>query len=321
MSLPEFQPDKLTTALDQAIYNAHTHRNDNPSLTTLILPDMTHAPYLARNLHTSYVQQIATLPHTHAKQHHNHPRYNLHVYLVAKSKALSQLHATNIYINAQTTFLTKEYGQRAQITKIDMTLLDAQIIDCSESYTSTPTPILSHYTTTILQTKTHNRRWNPCDFIDTDGSQVKGSPTLGAGVVNPKTNSITHIDIKSQPKRHTMNRAELAAIAVTIKQENTEDHMSILTNSSLCINTTRNYTIDPAAYKQHLHKDPLHLTDKLLRYRDSKQLKTHIGKVKSHPDVEYNQTTDKLARAVVEGERTPSTTFEQADPPIGSLRT
>jgi hypothetical protein len=37
----------------------------------------------------------------------------------------------------------------------------------------------------------------PARFIYTDGSQVKGNPTLRAGVVNPKTNSITHIDIKS----------------------------------------------------------------------------------------------------------------------------
>ncbi len=46
--------------------------------------------------------------------------------------------------------------------------------------------------------------------MNTDGSQAKGNPTLGEGVVNPKTNSITHINMKSQPERHTINRAELA---------------------------------------------------------------------------------------------------------------
>ena len=39
MSLPEIQPNKLTTTLEQAIYSADTHRNANPSLTILILPD------------------------------------------------------------------------------------------------------------------------------------------------------------------------------------------------------------------------------------------------------------------------------------------
>jgi ribonuclease HI len=66
-------------------------------------------------------------------------------------------------------------------------------------------------------------------------------------VVNPRTNSITHIDIKSQSERHTIDRAELVAIAVALKKENTEDHMSILTDSSFYINAIRNYTIDPSA--------------------------------------------------------------------------
>jgi hypothetical protein len=108
---------------------------------------------------------------------------------------------------------------------------------------------------------------------------------------------------------------------VALKQESTEDHMSILTDSSLCINTICNYTIDPAAYNQHLHKDLLQLTNQLLKDRDRKQLKTHIGKVKSHTDVEYNETTDKAVRAVVDGENSPDITFEDADPPIGGLRT
>jgi ribonuclease HI len=154
-----------------------------------------------------------------------------------------------------------------------------------------------------------------------DSSQVKGSPTMGAGVVNPKTNCITHIGIKSQPKRNTINRAELADIVVALKQENTADHMSILTDSSLCINTISNYTIDPAAYNQHLHKDLLQLTNQLLINRDFKQLKTHIGKVKSHTDVEYNETADRAARAVIDRETSPDITFEDAVPPIGGLRT
>jgi hypothetical protein len=108
---------------------------------------------------------------------------------------------------------------------------------------------------------------------------------------------------------------------VALKQEKTEEHMSILTDSSFCINKIRNYTIDPAAYIQHIHKDLLQLTNQVLKDRDSKQLKTHIGKVKSHTDVEYNETADKAARSVVDGENRPDITFEDADPPIGGLRT
>jgi ribonuclease HI len=140
-------------------------------------------------------------------------------------------------------------------------------------------------------------------------------------MVNPRTNSITHNDIKSQIERHTINTAELAAIVVALKQEHTKDHMSILTDSSFFINTIRNYTIDPAAYNQHMYKDLLQLTNQLLKDRDHKQPKTHIGKVKSHTDVEHNETADKAARAVVDGANLPGITFEEADPPIGGLRT
>ena len=104
---------------------------------------------------------------------------------------------------------------------------------------------------------------------------------------------------------------------VALKQENTENHMSILRDSSFCINTIRNNTIDPAAYNQHLHKDLLQLTNQLLIDRDSKPLKTQIRKVKSHTDVEYIETADKMARAVVDGDNTPDITFEDAVPPIG----
>ena len=61
------------------------------------------------------------------------------------------------------------------------------------------------------------------------------------------------------------------------------------------------YTIDPTFYKQHLHKDLLHLTDQLLRARDTKQLQTQIGKGKSHTNIEYNEAADMAARAIVDG--------------------
>ena len=37
--------------------------------------------------------------------------------------------------------------------------------------------------------------------------------------------------------------------------------------------------------------------------------------------MEYNKAADKAARAVVDGEHTPDITFDDADPPIGGLRT
>jgi ribonuclease HI len=140
-------------------------------------------------------------------------------------------------------------------------------------------------------------------------------------VVNLRTGHVTHIAIKSQKEKHTINRAELAAITTALRTDNTEEHLSILTDSSFCINTIRNYTIDPASYNNHLHKDLLKLTGQLLRARESKHLKTHIGKVKSHTEIEYNEAADEAARKVVEGEFPPDIIFDEADPPVGGLRT
>jgi hypothetical protein len=109
---------------------------------------------------------------------------------------------------------------------------------------------------------------------------------------------------------------------VALKQENINRHLKILTDNSFCINRIRNYTIDPAYFKHHLHKDLLHLTDQLLRARDTRNLQTHIGEVKSHADIEYNETADSTARAVMEEEAPPDITFDEADPPPnGGFRT
>jgi hypothetical protein len=76
-------------------------------------------------------------------------------------------------------------------------------------------------TTSILQTNPHDRKWNPKDFVYTDGLQVKENPALSAGVTSPNTIITTDIDIKSQPEQHTIIRAELAAILVALGQEHT----------------------------------------------------------------------------------------------------
>ena len=65
--------------------------------------------------------------------------------------------------------------------------------------------------------------WNPKAYIYTSGSLVTGNPTLGASIVNPISKTTTQIEGKSQPKRHTINRAELAAITLALKT-NQYDH-------------------------------------------------------------------------------------------------
>jgi len=86
LSLPEFQPNKPTKALEQAIYSAHTHKDSQPIASILLLPDWKHPPYLNRNLHMNYSQKIVTLPHTHTTIGTRPIKYNLNIYIVANSK-------------------------------------------------------------------------------------------------------------------------------------------------------------------------------------------------------------------------------------------
>jgi ribonuclease HI len=163
--------------------------------------------------------------------------------------------------------------------------------------------------------------WNPKEYIYTDGSLVTGNPTLGASIVNPRTQTTTHIDIKSQPERHTINRAELAAITLALEANKNDHTLSILTDSAFIITTIRKYAVDPLCYNHHPHKELLQLADDIIRTRDNMGYNTHIGKVKSHTGVIHNDEVDAAARGVVEGQKTPDTIFTDADPPIRGLRT
>ena len=92
LALPSYKAEYLTTALEQALYNAHAHRHTQPSNHILILPNWQHSPYLARNLYSAYVQKLTSIPylptHNAKKLKHN---TKLNVYLVAHEKALRLL--------------------------------------------------------------------------------------------------------------------------------------------------------------------------------------------------------------------------------------
>ena len=107
----------------------------------------------------------------------------------------------------------------------------------------------------------YHAAWNPAEYIYTDGSLVTGNPTLGASIVNPRTQTTRHIEIKPQPERHTINRAELAAIALALEANKNDHILSILTDNAFSINTIHKYAIDPLCFNHHPHKELLQLAD------------------------------------------------------------
>ncbi len=125
------------------------------SFISFVVHDYTHTPYLAHNLHTINVQKIGTLPHTHTIQDNNQTKYNLNIYAVDSSKALTRLDATIIHDNLTTT-LTHEYGQTIRTTLIDAIQTDAHSIDIKKSCKDFIASANPHSTSNILHNKPHS---------------------------------------------------------------------------------------------------------------------------------------------------------------------
>ena len=154
----------------------------------------------------------------------------------------------------------------------------------------------------------------------TDGSVITGKPTIGAGVVFPGEFTVK-IAVRSDTERHTINRAELVAIMVALRKARDRPALRILTDSLFCIHCLRNYITRPSQYKDHLHRHLLEATAALIKARDDAGLLTHIGKVKSHTGITYNDEADETAKLVASGKAEPDMVFDEYDPPVGGLRT
>jgi len=321
LAIPDYTPDKLTRAPEQALYNAHAHRHTRPSSHILILPNWEHTPFFARNLHTSYVQKLTSIPYTPPNDTQNAPhKYRLNIYYVANEKALALLHPSSL--NHLRDTLTQTYGITHKFTPPILNKKDASHMNSRAAYTEPypPHPLTPPRIDTTPIRHFHTT-WTPTDFIYKHGSQIKGNPTLGASVVDPRKNTTTHMEIKSQPDRHIINRAELATITTALELHRHDPSLSILTDSAFSINSLRNFSYQPHAFNHHQHKELLKLADYIIRERDLKGYTTHIGKVKPHTGVVYNDEADEGVHYVVDGKTRPDITFTEADPPIGGLRT
>ena len=147
-------------------------------------------------------------------------------------------------------------GRDTQPITLTLNLKDSAKLDSSQAYRD-PYPFIPMNAT--LNNSPHIRpyraAWNPKEYIYTDGSLVTGNPTLGASIVNPSTQATTHIEIKSQPERHSINRAEIAAIILALEANKHDHTLSILTDSAFSINTIRKYAIDPLSFIHHPTKN------------------------------------------------------------------
>ena len=327
LSIPLQTPQSLRSALERAIYSAHHQRHHNASSTVLLLPSWTHTPYLASHLQNSpYVHKIMTTPAicTGDTSISSGPtpttNRKMHIYLVANNKALLPLDtptATRTLREAAHTL----YGTHLPIT-LPSHGEDGTAIQCSQKYTleDNEPPLPSPPPKPPLTIFPHVPIWDNLDFVYTDGSLIAGLPTLGAAVVFPEDRTIK-IEVKSSPIRHTINRAELVAITVALREAHDMPSIRILTDSAFCIHCIRNHISSPASYTDHLHRSLLEAADALIKTRDDRGFRTHIGKVKSHTGVKYNDEADEGAKQIATLEEEANVEFSEYDPPAGGLRT
>jgi hypothetical protein len=256
--LPAYKVVHLTTALEQALYSAHAHRHTQPSSYILILPNWQHSSYLARNLHSAYVQKLTSIPYlpTHnAKKLKNNTKLN--IYFVANEKVLRLLDPDYITHTLHET-LSTILGRDTQPITLTLNLKDPAQLDNNQAYKE-PYPSIPMKTApnNPPHIRPYHTAWNPKAYIYTDGPLVAGYPTLGASIVNPSSQTTTHIEVKSQPERHTKNRAELATITLALKANQYDHTLAILRDSAFSINTIRKYSIEPLSFNHHPHKDLL----------------------------------------------------------------
>ena len=329
LSIPHQTPESLRKALEQAIYSAHQQKRHAPSATVLILPHWTHTPYMSKHLLGSkYVHKIMTVPASTLRASTTDippapPSRGKHIniYLVANSRALARLTPTQIIPTLANTARSL-YGTSIQVTlpvpgrEEDTTITSAQKYTRADMEPPVPSP----GDKPPLRIFPHYPMWDNTEFIYTDGSKITGKPTLGGAVVFPEDRTI-RIEIKSQPERHTINRAELASIMVALRKSADSAIVKILTDSLFCIYSIRNYINSPYRYRHHLHRDLIKAVAELIRERDNAGLTTHIGKVKSHTGVAYNDVADAGAKDVATTKTTADTVFEEYDPPVGGPRT
>jgi ribonuclease HI len=324
LALPAYKAERLTIALEQALYSAHAHRHTQPSSKILILPNWQHSPYLVRSLHSSYTQKLASIPYLQAQTTQNHTHNTrLNIYLVANEKALRLLNRDYIIHTLHET-QSNLLGQNAQPITLNINLTDPTHLDSNQAYKDLYPSIPSKiYPNDPPRIRPYHGAWSPTDFIYPDESLVTCNPILGASIVNPKTHITTHIEIKSQPERHTINRVELAAITLALDANKHENCLSILANSAFIINTIRRYAIDPLSCIHHPHKHLLQLADNIIHTRDNMEYNTHTSAKLNHTctKVTHNDEADTSARNVVEGHKTLDITFTDVDPPIGGRRT
>jgi hypothetical protein len=97
--------------------------------------------------------------------------------------------------------------------------------------------------------------------------------------------------VTSTPPSHTINRAELAGIAIGLRL----GHTHLLMDSACSLRIfTQGYMYCPTAYRHHIHRDTLDSMTHTLKTRCNFGIRTDLGKIKAHNHSIGNDLADTL---------------------------
>ena len=286
---PEYDHTCMKTALEHAIVSCHSlQAKQKASLTILVLPHWKHTTYMDRHLRQSpYVQLLTNIPSNHNTfqppdtftgqvfRSGKGTKWETSLYLVANHAALEGLDIPEARQILRTelirTFGAVEAPSVNQIRKHALSVYEEYHPHNEGIYyqipSLTPPVIQDRETTGRYSPSDHIRKYDPDEYIYTDGSKTK-SAVLGAAVYYPIDNTTLTIQVLADPIRNTINRAELAAIAEAVNQAKNIQHLKILTDSACSIQTINIHIRRPHEHLDHIHRDLLSYVDTLVRERD-----------------------------------------------------
>jgi ribonuclease HI len=158
------------------------------------------------------------------------------------------------------------------------------------------------------------------DFLYTDGSRMTevtdGAPGIGAAVYNPKTRSVTSIEVAwdgeaADTKSNTINRAELVGLLIAMRQEENcrwhDGSIHIATDSLASMYAIAKTLKRPQDVTEHRH---LSILQEIVQEIRNAPGQVHVHKVMAHTGIIGNEVADQAAVRLASGESTADTTYD-----------
>jgi ribonuclease HI len=142
-------------------------------------------------------------------------------------------------------------------------------------------------------------------IVYTDGSQLKPraskrsrqapptATTTGAGVYHPASNTTKCVDTQGQGVNHTINHAELAAIAIALQEVCPPGPVVIATDSASALSQIRHTLLQPESMVRHKFKKELQAIANIVKTRGGQ---VTFLKVQAHTGIVGNEVADSMAK-------------------------